>query len=257
MREKDKIIEIFNGFDRNMFAKWLQAGLQSFYAVKPWERSCSFEHVGYQIAQSESLVTGLRDVYNEYISSQKKLEFRQAIGDVLLACGNDAELPLSLLQDLVCLISLTKAVETLDAISLTVGRGLLGKRHPEIWYDTMVAMASLPIIDAVYTTVLKFTYSENWDDAYLFEAVRILIECNPQKAFIIITIYEPRLRELREITEVLGGVEWELFSQAAEALAETVKKLVTKYCDWDELKKDLEVLKTPERNWLFELLFNK
>ena len=131
------------GFDRSEFADWLWRGLQSFYALPPSGRNRAFDDFGLLIRQQESVVEGLACIYEDHVQKSRKLLFRQAVGDALRNQGNAESSPLQAIQDLIYLLSRIRATESLDSLLPTVGAGMLGKRHPDIFFETFAALKSL------------------------------------------------------------------------------------------------------------------
>ncbi len=245
---KDEAIRAFEQFDRKMFADWLWKGLLSSYNQLPseTERMCAFDPFGLIIRQQEYIVDGLVCVYKKYVPESRKLLFRQAVGDVLREQGNNEDLSLPPLEDIIYLIARIKATEALNALLPTVGNGLLGKRYPEVLYRALAVLKSFPSSSPeVYEVVSGLINSTNFDDGYLFEAIKILAECEPLHATAIILPLESRLAKLRQDCRALGGDEWVAFCDAAKDCAKHIlalhtdistnaaaQKLVTK---WTEL----------------------
>jgi hypothetical protein len=226
---KDGAIKAFEQFDRKMFADWLWRGFLSFYDPPPSEtkRIHAFGPFGLIIRQQESIIDGLARVYEKYVPKSRKLMFRQAIGDVLREQGNNADAPLPALEDLIYLIARIKATEALDALPPAVGNGFLGERQSAILYDTLSTLGSLAPSSQVYEVVSELINSANFNDGYLFEAIKILVECRPLHVAAIILSLEHRLTKLRQITQQLGGDEWVAFCEAARDCAKHVLALRT------------------------------
>lgn len=164
----------------------------------------------------ESPMDSLVIIYEECIPSTKQLIFRQAIGDILSNKGNDENAPLDPLEDLIYLIARIKATEPLKALLPTVGNGLLGKRYPDILYVTFACLLSFRPSSEVYKVTLDLTSSENFDDGYLFTAIKIIKDCDPSGAPGIINDFMPRLINLRNLSRKIGGQEWDAFCNAAK-----------------------------------------
>lgn len=249
---KNEIKKMFSEFDREAYADWLWRGLLQFY-VSLSADSAAFDPVSSLIRQQETISEGLAQIYEEYIPANKKLMFRQAIGDVLRDHSNNEDVPVVAFQDLIYLIARIKATESLGALVPTVGSGLLGKRHPEILYESFSVLKYLAPSSSAFGTAFALVDSANFDDGYLFEAMNVLIECEPSHTSEIVLKLEPRITKLRKI--ILGlddRDEWGAFCEAADEWSEHALKLGPK--SW--LSKLWEQAEhSPEQTWLFELLF--
>ena len=212
---KEKIITDLSRFsNKEMFAEWL------------WTQLCSWHHrrngdlylltTELQI-NCASPVDGLDYVYRKCIPDAKQIIFRQAIGDTLLEWGNSEDAPIGALEDLVYLIIATKATESLSALLPTVGNGLLGKIYPEILFSTVACLRSFSPSPAVYETMLDLINSNNFDDGYLFEAIKTLTRCDPSQAASATEELKPRLIKLRErVRESDDESEEEIFWRGAK-----------------------------------------
>jgi hypothetical protein len=207
-------------FDREQYADWLWRGLRAFYSRKPAERIGAFDHVGLIIAQQDSVCEGLTRVYEEYVPESRKLSFRRAIGDVLREQTNNQDAPIEAFQDLIYLIMRIRASESLGSLLPAVGNGLVGRRQPEIFYETLAALRLLAPSAQAFEVARGLVVSANFDDGYLFEATKVLVECEPSSVSAIVLEFEPRLSELRQACLELGGDEWIAFCEGANDWAE-------------------------------------
>jgi len=251
---KNTIYKTFEKFDRDAFADWLWRGLRSFYSSPPSERVNAFDYAGLLIMAQESVSEGLGQVYDECVPESQKLMFRQAIGDVLREHGNDPGAPTPAFQDLIYLVVRIRATESLKALLPTIGNGLLGKRYPDILYDTIAALRFLAPSARAYDAALDLIDSPNFDDGYLFEALKVLVECEPSRTSGIVLMFELRLSDLRRSVQNLGEDEWNAFCEAANDWAEHILKLGPETWIKDLWEKANH---TPEQSWLFECLFSR
>ncbi|MGD1046993.1 MAG: hypothetical protein ABR936_16950 [Bacteroidota bacterium] len=203
--------------------------------------------------QQETLTEGLAYIYEECIPETKQLMFRQAIGDVLRVYGNDEDNFVLAFNDLIYLISRIKANESLSSLLPTVGTGRLGKLNPDILYCTFAILRSLAPSVQAYKTAFDLINCRNFDEGYLFEAMNILVACEPSKACEIVLELETRLHNLRKEIIQKGEVEKAAFNRAANIWAEQMLSSVP--MSWI---KDiwLKFSHSPDRYWLFEYLFN-
>ncbi len=244
--------DTFFTFDRYMFADWLWTGLRKFYTSSPSDRKSVFRPFDAFIAHQESLSKGIAIVYQERIPDDRKLMFRRAIGDVLREHANDLDAPIPAFQDLLYVLLRTKAVESLSSLIPAVGNGLLGRRYPDILYETFTVLKSLAPSAHVYDTTLELINCINFDDGYIFEAMKVLIECEPPRAASTILLFESRLSRLRKETLALGGDEWDAFCYAANDWA----WCVLTQAPLSQLKELWETADhSADQIWLFELLF--
>jgi hypothetical protein len=241
-------------FDREQYADWLWRGLQAFYET-PAERAYAFEPHGLLIVQQESVCEGLAQVYGEYVPQRKKLMFRRAIGDVLREQANNHEAPIDACRDLIYLLARIRANESLGALLPAVGNGFVGKRLPAILYETFAALRLLAPSWQAYEAARDLAYSANFDDGYLFEATKVLIECEPSRVAEIVLEFEPRLSKLREDCKRLGdhdGDEWTAFCEAANDWAQYL--LTFGPGTWlNEFWQKVD--HTADQLWIFQLLF--
>jgi hypothetical protein len=212
---KENIREIFSQFDRDEFANWLWNGLRSLYASRPSDRVNAFQHVGWQILQYESVDKGLARFYEEYVPDSRQLLFRQAIGDVLRRHANDHDAPLDAIRDLIYLITRIKADESLSALYPTVCNGYLAEQYPGILYDAITILRSRAPSEKAYKTASNLIDCANFEDGYLFEAIKVLVECEPSYVSRILIKYEERLSKLFRDVKDKGGDEWVAFCNAA------------------------------------------
>lgn len=250
--KSDFLEQLFAQYDREKFADWIWRGLLSFYTVSPAERAATFDNAGGLILQYESVCEGLAVIYEDFVPANKQLSFRQAIGDILREKSHDYSDLFSVFQDLIYLIIRLKANESLSALLPTVGNGVLGKRYPGLLYETITALGSLAPSDYAYKTAFKLIDSVNFDDGYLFEAMKVLIECKPDDTAKIVLKLEPRLTQLYWKTKHIGRDEFKIFCDTAEDWAEFILKRGT--ISWlSELWE--KASHSTNQVWLFSLLF--
>lgn len=152
--------------------------------------------------------------------------FRQAIGDILQEHGNNKDAPLTALRDLIYLISIIKAVESLGSLLPTVGNGFLGKRHPDILYDVLANLQMFAPSPQIYELMLNLMNSENFDDGYLFTAIKILVSCEPSHASDLVDTLSPRLSKLKQgVINLNDEKEWSAFCEVANDCAQHITAL--------------------------------
>lgn len=197
----DRILDRLAGFGRDEFADWLWRGLSGFYASPPSERADSFEHAGLHILRYDSVCEGLAQIYEKCVPGSKQLPFRKAIGDVLRKHANDRDTPVEGIRDLIYLIMRIRANESLSALVPTVGTGFIGRKCPEILYETIASLRSLAPSMQAYKTARDLIHSTNFDKGYLFEALKVLIVCKPTEVSRIMVEFEPHLSDLCRLVE--------------------------------------------------------
>ncbi len=251
--KKDKTIMIFSQFTREEFADWLWRGLQSFYSSQPSERDSAFDYVGYFINQQESVFDGIARVYKEFIIESKQLMFRQAIGDVLREQANNQSAPLPAFQDLIYLIAKIRDQESLNAILPTIGNGFISKKYPDILYETLATLRLLAPSNHAFNTASELIDCVNFNEGYLFEAIKVLAECEPSNISAIILKLEPRINQLRQSVFELDQDEKIAFYDAANDCVRHLLKFgtITWIKDfWENASHSIDQI------WLFELLFD-
>lgn len=221
---KEKIVaETLTRLDsREAFAKWLWTALSSLYSKG------DNQHLLIIIEEKDfdSVTGALAYLYERYVLGTKQLMFRQAIGDVLREHGNDKDAPLDALRDLIYLISMIEAAESLDSLLPTVGNGFLGKRHPDILYDIFANLLTFAPSPQIYELILNLMNSENFDDGYLFTAIKILVSCEPSHASDIVDTLSPRLSKLKQgVVNLNDEKEWSAFCEAAKDCAQHIAAL--------------------------------
>lgn len=247
------ILAKFAQLDREQFADWLWRGLRSFYTGPASARGRAFDHLGAFILQQESIVEGIARVYEEYVPEAKQLLYRQALGDVLRNQANVPEAPMPAFQNIIYLMARIKAVESLDALVPTVGTGYMGRRAPEILYETMAALRYLAPSQQAYNVVGELISSPNFDDGYLFEAMKVLIECQPSLTTKTVLNLLPRLNRLREKAMELGGEE----AKACEEATRDWVEHIAHYAPLPQIKSLYEQAShAPSEVWLFRALFD-
>lgn len=249
---EDTISKTFAEFKREEFADWLWRGLRSFYTSPPSDRVRAFDDMGLLIIKQESVCEGIARIYEQYVAERRKLMFRQAIGDVLREHANDQKAPIPAFQDLIYLLGRIKATESLSALLSIVCSGFLKRRYTDVLYETFAVLRSLAPSIYAYDTAFALVNCLNFDDGYLFEAIKVLVECQPSQASKIILMLEPRLTQMRQFTQDIGGDEWNAFREAANDCAKQLLELAP--ISWiKELWEEANHM--PEGAWLFELLF--
>lgn len=242
----------FAQLDREQFADWLWRGLRMFYSGAAARRH-AFDPCSAFILQQDSIVEGLARVYEEYVPEENQLMFRQALGDVLRNQANVPEAPMPAFQNIIYLMARIKAVESLDALVPTVGTGYLGRRAPEFLYETMAALRYLAPSQQAYNAVCEMISSPNFDDGYLFDAMKVLIECQPSQTAKTLLELIPRLTHLREQAMELGGEEVEACKEATRGWVEHIAR----YAPLTQIKSFYEdASHAPSEVWLFKALFD-
>lgn len=239
-------------FTREEFADWLWRGLKSFYSSTPSDKNDAFDDFGHIILQQESVCEGLACVYENYVPESKRLLFRQAIGDVLREQGRSNKELINAFSDLIYLIARIDAYESLSAFFPIIGNGPMGKENPDVFFDVFAVLRSLTPSDHAYKTAFDLINSANFDDGYLFEAIKVLIDCKPSKAAQSILFLEPRLSQLRKDVRELESDEWITFCEVANDWVQYVLKLspISWLKElWEEASHEKDQL------WLFRLVF--
>lgn len=250
--KSDSIEKQFAQYDRKKFADWIWRGLQAFYTVPPAKRAATFDNAGGLILQYESVCEGIAAIYEKFVPANKQLSFRQAIGDVLREKSPDYSDLFPAFQDIIYLIIRLKATESLSALLPTVGSGVLGKQHPDILYETITALRYLAPSENSYKITSKLIDSVNFDDGYLFEAMKVLIECKPDYTANIVLELEPRLTQLYKKTKDIGEDEFKIFCGVAEDWAKFILK--RGIISWPS-KLWEKASHSTDQVWLFSYLF--
>jgi hypothetical protein len=125
---------------------------------------------------------------------------------------------------------------------------LARRLHQIAIYNEMITKSSYDRIDK-RPPLADFA---NLDDAYLFEAMKVLVECEPSRAAEVVVTLEPRLSRLRRDMLGLGGDAWGAFCEAAEDWAQHIMTVAP--VSW---LTDLWQRADHKRDqvWLFELIF--
>lgn len=245
------ITDLLKDYDREKYADWLWRGLLSFYSSQSGQES-TFEDVGSFILSKESVCEGLAQIYEFFVSDNNKLFFRQAIGDVIREHGNDPGAPLDAFRDLIYLMIRIKAYESLDSLIPTVGSGALGKQYAKIQYDAISALRSLVPSNKAQDVMSQLIFCPNFSNDYIFEAVMVMVECDPSHTADIIMRLEPLMRKLRNDAAHLGEEETAEFWEIAHYCAYYILQLGP--ITW--LNELWEKADHNEQGWLFDVIFN-
>jgi len=122
------------------------------------------------------------------------------------------------------------------------------KFHEIASYNEIIKKSSDDQIDE-HPPLVDFT---NFDDAYLFEAVKLLVKHEPSRAAAIVVTLEPRLSQLRKDMWELGGDAWSAFHEAAEDWAQHMMTVAPVSWIMDLWQKADH---RRDQIWLFELIF--
>ena len=250
----DNIPKMFSGFDRDEFADWLWKGLKSFYTSRPYDRINAFQHMGRQILQYESVDKGLAHIYEDYIPDSKKLQFRQSIGDVLRRYANEKDTPIDAVRNLIFLITRIKADESLTALFPTVCNGYLIERCPRILYDTITILRSRAPSEQAYETASDLIDWSGFNDDYLFESIKVLVECKPSYTSGTLIKYEERLSLLfQDVAKNKGSDVWVAFCDAANEWVQFLLEYAPRTWLSDFWEEDAHSV---DQSWLFKLIYH-
>jgi hypothetical protein len=250
----DNIPKMFSEFGRDEFADWLWNGLRSFYTSHPYDRINAFQHFSRRILQYESVDKGLAQIYEEYIPESKKLQFRQSIGDVLRRYANEKDTPIDAVRNLIYLITRIKADESLTALFPTICNGYLIERRPRILYDTITILRSRAPSEQAYETASDLIDWSGFKDDYLFEAIKVLVECKPSHVSRTLIKYEERLSLLfQDVDRNRGSDEWMAFSDAANEWVQFLLEYAPPTWLSEFWEEDAH---SADQSWLFKLIYH-
>jgi hypothetical protein len=197
-------------------------------------------------------IEGLTNIYEEYVPMSKRLLFREAIGYAIRNHANDQSADLSDIEDLLYLMANIKAYESIQAlIPLNIG-SYFGRIFPEIIFDSIAVLKYLAPSEKVFVVMRQIIDNNDFDENYLFEALKALIECHPEITPEIIIDYEPRLTALYNLKKSYpedlkifqeSAVDWAKFT-----ISHTSSRWIKEY--WEKSSHINRQL------WLFDLFFN-
>ena len=199
------------------------------------------EWIPYIESNQESFLSGLTSIYTDYIPEDQKIFFRQAIGDVLRQNSMAGLFTrIDPVEDLLYLMANVRATESSEAIVSTIGKSDLGKKFPELIYSSLAALKKLASCGDVSSSVEDFIKTHNFNSAYLFSALEILMSCSPDDAVEILKKYRLAIDAHKKWVESFKsedenvayerGIE-ALKKHGARTLASSCKDAYYKYCD--------------------------
>lgn len=209
-------------FNKQQYADWLWRGLVSVYSKPISDRGDTFDGWGYIILQQGSIFEGLQHIYEEYIPPSRQLIFRSAIGDVLRNHANESGISFSVIQDILYLLGVVKAVESLDALLPTIGNGQIGRNNPRIFYQTLAVLNQLIPSSQVKKTTQGLIRSRNFNKGDIFEAVKILVKCDPISAVDMILNNANKMRDVFLQSYKNSGKEWKAFNSSMRFFIRTL-----------------------------------
>lgn len=211
--------------NRKDFSKWLGGTLLGYHARLTNERS----DLSALLTRDMSPIEGLGMIYSRALeTAPQQLAFREAIGDVILEHGIKKETPLPLVKDLIYLTGMVRAVESVHAFPPLLASCPAGEAQKDLLFSILANLKHLSPAPQVQETVAEITSAPYFDDGYLFEAISILAECNPEKTFKHLASFQPRIISFRETVheavKVNGAKEWDAYCRVAEELMKDLEK---------------------------------
>ena len=143
--------------------------------------------------QHESLCEGLAHVYERLVPDPHKLWFRQAIGDVLRDHSDCPDAASAAFQDLIYLLVRTRATESLTCCFPQSSTDRPVDTDPACCLMRLQRCDPLAPSAYAYQTAREVVSAANFDDGYLFEAIKVLVECEPSQVAVVVRELEPRL----------------------------------------------------------------
>ncbi len=260
--------------DRKGYTDWLSQEFRSIYSSSAFERAHAFSPLYQLIPQQETICEDLAHFYENYLPESGKLKFRQAIGTVLHAQANNLDASPPVILALIRLLGRIKATESLNALVQTIdNEPLLAKvRATEslialaptidkrpikrqrlgILDETIAVLKMLAPSSDVYQAAFDLANCISFDDGYLFQVMKVMVECEPSRAATIVLTFEPRLSRLQQASLDLGGSAWKAFHEVAEDWAQhmmTVAPISWVKDLWQEASHEWDQI------WLFEYIF--
>lgn len=207
--------------DRNDFSQWLGETLLDYH-IHPRNKPSDLSML---LTRDQSSIEGLNAIYSRALeTAPQQLAFRQAIGDVILELGIKKETPPPLLEDLIYLTGMVCAVESVHAFPSLLASCPAGEVQKDLLFRIMANLKQLSPTPQVQETVTEITAAPYFDNRYLFEAINILAECNPERTFEYLASFQPQITRFRETVKILGGREWDAYCEVVERLTKDLEK---------------------------------
>jgi len=174
--------------DGDTMADWLWRALMSVYKLSEPEtpKVITLDYFGSLDIESDVVAT-FGCVYLRFMPATAQALFRQTLGHLLRNHCNDPNAPIQAFRDLIYLIVLINATESLDALLPALGNGGIGKRHPEIVYYAIAILAPTIGDKKKMTELME---SQNFkEDIYLSEVIKVFVKCDKPFAMDIVQNY--------------------------------------------------------------------
>ncbi|MFC2032609.1 hypothetical protein ACFLUS_04525 [Chloroflexota bacterium] len=188
----DKIINDIASFHEEQYKDWLFRGITRIYSDDIAERAKAFDGLAYILFEYNSIPEGLARIYIDYVPKENRQKFHVAIGLTLRKLAN-VNIDIHAFEDLITLIAIIKADEALNAIVPVVGNGIILKKRPELLYQSISLLRSFGSSNEARETINNLINCTNFDNKYLFEAIKVLVEGNPENTAEIVHTYYKRL----------------------------------------------------------------
>jgi hypothetical protein len=187
----EKFIDLLAGLENEeQYAHMIWKVLTGYYGILNHE-SEDIEFINYlQENGQDSLTEALAIIYKN-IPNEKRGLFRKAVGDVLLKCAESSESEASLfLDDLISLIGQINAKELLGSLlDLT-------RREPKLISVCLSSAQEMQPSEELFIFVLDLVRNKHFLDSNIFDAIRVMVDCCPEKTILIIDNLRKRIRGL-------------------------------------------------------------
>lgn len=185
----------FNAMRLEDFSSWLVERLSAAYGDDLVRRNMAFDLMEIGILHWESPIDAIRRL-SILLDLDARPRLRRALGFALKQVDT-ASFPVQGVTDLVMLVGVLEAHESLDAVVTVVGDGgKWGDIEPSLWIDAISVLKGLQGSDASYHATRKIVAAPAFPDRYVFDAYEALVTGKPERWVKDFLLLEPRFKEI-------------------------------------------------------------
>ena len=127
----------------------------------------------------ESVEHAMTTIYDRHVPDNNQRSFREGIGIALHKCTEGYSKKVNpVINGLINLIGSTKASESLEGLLEISSNDTIVKSNKTLLYDSLAAALSFPPDNKIYEFTHKLANSTSFNDGFIFESVRLMIECD-------------------------------------------------------------------------------
>jgi hypothetical protein len=218
----------FVRFDEDAFCDWLARGLKSFYAAKEVVRPTGdenalrpFEFASSLIGRRESHLNDIQYIYTHCVPDDKKLYFRRSIGRVLRRSVDDLSFPEPAVSDLIYLVSMIRAYESVADLGPIVASGRYGKEKEWLQFEAIASLKSLLPSKEAVEGIRNLVSQERFHESFTLEVLTLLCQYEPETWSLSFDQLRGHFSSLREHARELGAHDLAKLSEHVSEFATT------------------------------------